>query len=183
MAGVSKSSRVNGATLAAPDAVAAAREANLRYVSDDRPGITRRTTAKGMSYRGPEGKVVKDRETLVRIKRLAIPPAWTDVWICPLANGHIQATGRDVRGRKQYRYHPDWSAVRDGAKFERMIEFGKKLPHIRRHVTRDLRRRSLDRRKVLAAMVRLLETTLVRIGNEEYAKENGSFGLSTMRDR
>lgn len=179
----SPSGSVSGSSLAAPEAVAAAREANLRYVSDDQPGITRKTTAKGVSYRGPDGKRVSDRETLVRIKRLAIPPAWTDVWICPLPNGHIQATGRDARGRKQYRYHPDWSAVRDGAKFERMIEFGKKLPVIRRHVARDLRRKSLDQRKVLAAMVRLLETTLVRIGNEEYAKENGSFGLSTMRDR
>lgn len=120
---------------------------------------------------------------LGRIKRLAIPPAWTDVWICPLENGHIQATGRDDRGRKQYRYHADWSAVRDGAKYERMIAFGKALPKIRRQVRRDLSRRQLDRRKVLAAMVRLLETTLVRIGNEEYAKQNHSFGLSTMRDR
>ena len=179
----SSSGAVNGASLAAPEAMAAAREANLRYMSDDQPGITRKTTAKGVSYRGAEGEVVRDRETLVRIKRLAIPPAWTDVWICPRPNGHIQATGRDARGRKQYRYHPDWSAVRDGAKFERMIEFGKTLPHIRRQVARDLKRKSLDRRKVLAAMVRLLETTLVRIGNEEYARENGSFGLSTMRDR
>jgi DNA topoisomerase-1 len=140
-------------------------------------------TASGATYRGADGRVVKDRETLGRIKRLAIPPAWTAVWICPTANGHIQATGRDARGRKQYRYHADWSAVRDGAKFERMIAFGRNLPHIRRQVARDLARRRLDRRKVLAAMVRLLETTLVRIGNEEYAKQNGSFGLSTMRDR
>ena len=169
--------------MAAPDAVAAAQEANLRYVSDESPGITRRISGKTVTYLDPNGRAIKDGPTLGRIKRLAIPPAWTEVWICPSANGHIQATGRDARGRKQYRYHTDWSAVRDSAKFERMIAFGKKLPHIRRKVARDLARRQLDRRKVLAAMVRLLETTLVRIGNEEYAKQNGSFGLSTMRDR
>jgi DNA topoisomerase-1 len=174
---------INASSLAAPEAVAAAREANLRYVSDTSPGITRSMTRKSVTYRDADGRLIKDRETLGRIKRLAIPPAWTDVWICPLASGHIQATGRDARGRKQYRYHPDWSAVRDGAKFERMIAFGKKLPHIRQQVARDLARKRLDRRKVLAAMIRLLETTLVRIGNEEYAKQNGSFGLSTMRDR
>ncbi len=167
----------------APESLAAAREAGLRYVSDDSPGITRQPAGKGVSYRSPDGRVIKDPATLARIKRLAIPPAWTDVWICPLAHGHIQATGRDVRGRKQYRYHPDWSAVRDEAKFERMIAFGRALPRIRRRVAKDLRRRRLDRHKVLAAMVRLLETTLVRIGNEEYAKQNRSFGLSTMRDR
>jgi DNA topoisomerase-1 len=169
--------------LATPEALSAAREAGLRYVTDDAPGISRKSTGKSITYRDAQGRVVKDRETLIRIKRLAIPPAWTDVWICAQPNGHIQATGRDARGRKQYRYHPDWSAVRDGAKFERMIAFGKALPRIRRQVQRDLSRRNLDRRKVLAAMVRLLETTLVRIGNEEYAKQNQSFGLSTMRDR
>jgi DNA topoisomerase-1 len=169
--------------LATPEALSAAREAGLRYVTDDAPGISRKSTGKTITYRDAQGRVVKDRETLIRIKRLAIPPAWTDVWICARPNGHIQATGRDARGRKQYRYHPDWSAVRDGAKFERMIAFGKALPRIRRQVQRDLSRRNLDRRKVLAAMVRLLETTLVRIGNEEYAKQNQSFGLSTMRDR
>jgi len=166
-----------------PESVEAAKEAGLRYVNDDLPGIARVVAGKGASYRGPEGKAVKDRETLMRIKRLAIPPAWTDVWICPWANGHIQATGRDQRGRKQYRYHPDWSAVRDGAKFERTIAFGKALPRIRKRVAKDLARRKLDRAKVLAAVVRLLETTLVRVGNEEYAKQNRSFGLTTMRDR
>ncbi len=166
-----------------PEALAAAKEAGLRYVTDEAPGITRRRVGNGVSYRAPGGTAVKDRETLARIKRLAIPPAWTDVWICPSSNGHIQATGRDVRGRKQYRYHAEWSAVRDGAKFERVIAFGRALPGIRRRVAKDLARRGLDRRKVLAAMVRLLETTLVRIGNEEYARENRSFGLSTMRDR
>jgi DNA topoisomerase-1 len=157
--------------------------AGLRYVSDGKPGLTREQRGKNFQYRSTDGRILKDKDTLARIRSLAIPPAWTDVWICPVANGHIQATGRDVRGRKQYRYHPDWSATRDGAKFERTIAFGKALPRIRRHVARDLARRHLDRRKVLAAMVRLLETTLVRIGNEEYAKQNHSFGLSTMRDR
>ncbi len=166
-----------------PESIEAAREAGLRYVNDDLPGITRAVKGKRVSYRGPDGKAVKDRETLMRIKRLAIPPAWTEVWICPWANGHIQATGRDLRRRKQYRYHPDWSAVRDGAKFERMIAFGKALPRIRKRVAKDLARRKLDREKVLAAVVRLLETTLVRVGNEEYAKQNRSFGLTTMRDR
>lgn len=179
----SPSETIHAASLAAPEAVAAAREASLRYVSDTSPGITRSITKKGANYRDPDRRPVRDRATLGRIKRLAIPPAWTDVWICLTANGHVQATGRDARGRKQYRYHPDWSAVRDGAKFERMIAFGKKLPHIRQQVARDLVRKKLDRRKVLAAMIRLLETTLVRIGNEEYARQNGSFGLSTMRDR
>jgi DNA topoisomerase-1 len=166
-----------------PASIAAAKEAGLRYVTDEVPGITRQGAGERMSYRGPDGKRIQDPETLGRIKRLAIPPAWTQVWICPKANGHIQATGRDERGRKQYRYHPDWSAVRDGAKFERVIAFGRALPKIRKHVAKDLARRRLGRRKVLAAMVRLLETTLVRIGNEEYAKQNRSFGLSTMRDR
>ncbi len=166
-----------------PAAHAAAREAGLRYTTDDSPGITRCGEGKRASYRTPDGKAVRDAATLGRIKRLAIPPAWTDVWICPLANGHIQATGRDARGRKQYRYHPEWSAVRDGAKFERTIAFGQALPRIRKRVAEDLRRKRLDREKVLAAIVRLLETTLVRIGNEEYAKQNRSFGLTTMRDR
>jgi len=166
-----------------PASIEAAKEAGLRYVNDDQPGIARVAAGTRVSYRGPDGKAVKDREILARIKRLAIPPAWTDVWICPRANGHIQATGRDLRGRKQYRYHPDWSAVRDGAKFERMIAFGKALPRIRRRVAKDLARRKLDRAKVLAAVVRLLEATLVRVGNEEYAKQNRSFGLTTMRDR
>jgi len=166
-----------------PDGLAAAREAGLRYVSDLASGISRHVAGKHVTYCGADGRLIKDQATIGRIKRLAIPPAWTDVWVCPLENGHIQATGRDARGRKQYRYHPDWSAVRDGAKYERTIAFGKALPLIRRRVARDLARRRLDRRKVLAAMVRLLETTLVRIGNEEYAKQNHSFGLSTMRDR
>lgn len=131
----------------------------------------------------PDGETVQDTATLARIKRLAIPPAWTEVWICRDAVGHIQATGRDARGRKQYRYHAEWRAVRDDTKYERMIAFGKALPRIRRRVARDLKRRGLGREKVLATMVRLLETTLVRVGNEEYARANGSIGLSTMQDR
>jgi DNA topoisomerase I len=177
------SGAANRSPASTDEAVASAREAGLRYVSDQSPGIARETRGKKPRYRGTDGRIITDRATLARIKRLAIPPAWTQVWICPQANGHIQATGRDVRGRKQYRYHTEWSAVRDGAKFERMIAFGRALPRIRRQVARDLARRRLDRRKVLATMVRLLETTLVRIGNEEYAKQNHSFGLSTMRDR
>jgi DNA topoisomerase-1 len=167
----------------AEEALATAREAGLRYVTDASPGITRVGSGKAARFRDPSGHVITDRATLVRIRRLAIPPAWTEVWICPMPNGHIQATGRDARGRKQYRYHSDWSAVRDSAKFERMIAFGRALPRIRARVAQDLRRPRLDREKVLAAMVRLLETTLVRVGNEEYARQNRSFGLSTMRDR
>lgn len=165
------------------DALAAAREAGLRYVSDQSPGLVRVGTGRRLTYRDAAGRPVRDVATLARIRHLAIPPAWTNVWICPLPNGHIQATGRDARGRKQYRYHPDWSAVRDGTKFERMIAFGQALPRIRRQVARDLRRPRLDRSKVLAAMVRLLEATRMRIGNEEYAQQNHSFGLSTLRNR
>lgn len=166
-----------------PEAIAAARSAGLRYVSDDQPGIRRAGAGRGFRYLQDDGAAVSDPETLGRIRRLAIPPAWTSVWICPRDDGHIQATGRDARGRKQYRYHPDWRSVRDDTKYERMIAFGRALPRIRRRVGRDLRRPGLPREKVLATMIRLLETTLVRVGNEEYAKANGSIGLSTMRDR
>ncbi|MFT3829157.1 MAG: DNA topoisomerase IB [Opitutaceae bacterium] len=166
-----------------PAALVAVREAGLRYVSDLLPGITRVGPERRPRYLDPAGKPVRDPATLARIRRLAIPPAWTHVWICPRADGHIQATGRDARGRKQYRYHPDWTAVRDSSKFERMAAFARALPRIRRRVARDLRRPRLDREKVLAAMVRLLETTLVRVGNEEYAKQNHSFGLTTLRNR
>jgi DNA topoisomerase I len=165
------------------DALAAAKSAGLRYVSDDQPGLRRRGRAPAFHYRDDDGRRISDPATLARIKRLAIPPAWTEVWICPHENGHIQAIGRDARGRKQYRYHPEWRAVRDETKYERMLAFGRALPRIRRCVERDLRRRRLDRAKVLATMIRLLETTLVRVGNEEYARANGSVGLSTMRDR
>jgi DNA topoisomerase I len=160
----------------------AARAAGLRYVTDAVPGITRRGTGKGFSYRLPGGERLTDREEIERIKALAIPPAWTDVWICPKANGHIQATGRDARGRKQYRYHPRWREVRDENKYGRLIAFGRRLPAIRTRVDQDLRDRGLPRQKVLAAAVRLLDDTLIRVGNPEYARENESFGLTTLQD-
>jgi DNA topoisomerase-1 len=163
--------------------IEAAKSAGLRYVTDESPGIRRLKSGKAFRYRHDDGTAITDEKTLWRIKRLAIPPAWTDVWICPRDDGHIQATGRDARGRKQYRYHPDWRAVRDETKYERTIAFGEALPRIRERVATDLRRPGLGRRKVLATMVRLLESTLVRVGNEEYAKANGSIGLSTMRDQ
>lgn len=164
------------------DPAASARAAGLRYVHDDRPGLRRIRSGKGFRYQGPDGATIRDRQTLVRLRALAIPPAWTDVWICPQANGHLQATGHDERGRKQYRYHPRWRAVRDETKFHRMIAFGQALPRIRARVDQDLARPGLPREKVLATVVRLLETTLIRVGNEEYARDNGSFGLTTLRD-
>lgn len=160
----------------------AARSAGLRYVSDDKPGIRRVRRGRGFAYLLPSGRVVRDKATLARIRSLVIPPAWADVWICPQANGHLQATGRDDRGRKQFRYHPRWHEVRDQAKFERMLDFARALPRIRRTIHRDLRRRGLPRRKVLAAVVALLEQTLIRVGNEEYAQSNNHFGLTTLRD-
>jgi DNA topoisomerase-1 len=161
----------------------AARAAGLRYVSDTRPGITRHPKGDGFIYRDPDGELIKDKATLERIRSLAIPPAYTDVWICPFPNGHIQATGRDARGRKQYRYHPRWRETRDATKYEHMAEFAEVLPLIRARVAADLRRKELTREKVLATVVRLLETTLIRIGNDDYAKENGSFGLTTLRNK
>lgn len=136
-----------------------------------------------MSYRGPDGRVIRDGETLTRIRSLAVPPAWRNVWICPDPEGHVQATGRDARNRKQYRYHPRWREVRDGNKYGRMIAFGRALPLIRKRIEQDLARPGLSREKILATVVRLLEVTLIRVGNEEYAKHNESFGLATMRDR
>lgn len=165
------------------EARAAADDADLRYVSDNVPGITRRRVGKGFVFLDAKGRRVNDTDTLARIRSLAIPPAWQEVWICPHERGHLQATGRDARGRKQHRYHPRWRETRDRAKFSRTIAFGRALPRIRRRVARDLRKPGLGREKVLAAMVRLLETTLIRVGNEEYLKQNGSVGLSTMRDR
>ncbi len=155
----------------------------LRYCSDDRPGISRRRAGRGVSYRTADGRPIRDEETIARIKAIVIPPAWTDVWICPWPNGHLQATGRDARGRKQYRYHPRYRARRQGAKFERLIAFAKALPAIRDQVERDLARPGLPREKVVAAVVRLLELTLIRVGNDEYARLNRSFGLTTLRDR
>jgi DNA topoisomerase-1 len=160
----------------------AAANAGLRYVSDARPGIARKPAGKYFRYVSADGKAVRDAETLRRIRSLVIPPAWTDVWICPLDNGHIQATGRDARGRKQYRYHPRWHEVRDESKYSRVLAFGEKLPTIRRRVTRDLRQRGMSREKVLAGVVRLLETSLIRVGNDEYARTNKSYGLTTLRN-
>ncbi len=154
----------------------------MRYTSDERPGITRRMRGKAFIYYTPNGSPLRDPETLGRIRRLAIPPAWTEVWICPYENGHIQATGRDARGRKQYRYHARWREVRDESKFGRVLAFGQTLPRIRRRVARDLRRRGMPREKVLATIVRLLETTLIRVGNDEYAQQNGSYGLTTLHN-
>lgn len=165
------------------DPVAAARAAGLRYSRDDCPGIRRRRRGKGFTYTDPEGQPVRDADTLVRIRSLAIPPAWTDVWICTQTNGHLQATGRDQRGRKQYRYHPRWHATRDESKYERLVAFGLALPHLRARVEEDLARPGLPREKILATVVRLLEVMLIRVGNEEYARSNGSFGLTTLRDR
>ncbi len=160
-----------------------AEAAGLRYVSDTSPGVGRRRAGQGFSYIGLDGERITDANRVGWFKSLAIPPAWTDVWICPIKRGHIQATGRDARGRKQYRYHPRWREVRDEAKYGRLIEFARALPRIRRRADRDLRRRGLPREKVLALIVRLLEETLIRVGNEEYVRENRSFGLSTLRDR
>lgn len=162
--------------------VDAAKDAGLRYTTDAAPGIRRQKRGRAFVYMDAGGSPVSDRATLDRIRRLAIPPAWTEVWICPLENGHLQATGRDARGRKQYRYHADWRRTRDEAKFDRMIAFGRALPRIRKRVTRDLGRRGLPRERVLATVVRLLETTLVRVGNDEYARDNRSYGLTTLRD-
>jgi DNA topoisomerase I len=161
----------------------AAEQAGLRYIDDSVPGIRRERRGKSVRYIGPDGKSVKDRKTLDRIRGLVIPPAWRDVWICCYPTGHLQVTGRDARGRKQYRYHPRWREIRDENKYEKLISFALALPRIRRLVNSHLRRQGLPREKVLAAVVRLLETTLVRVGNDEYAKSNKSFGLTTMRDR
>jgi len=165
------------------DPPAAARAAGLRYVHDDRPGIRRETAREGFRYLDARGEPVLDENTLARIKSLVIPPAWTEVWICPQANGHLQATGRDARGRKQYRYHPKWREARDEVKYERMLKFGQALPAIRAEVDRALKLSGLPREKVLATIVYLLEATMMRVGNEEYARTNKSFGLTTLRNR
>jgi DNA topoisomerase-1 len=159
-----------------------AKAAGLRYVSDNEPGIRRRKRGKGFTYLDSQGKTLRDSRLLERIQALAIPPAWTDVWICPAASGHLQATGRDSRGRKQYRYHPEWRHVRDQTKFGRMAAFGEALPALRSRVEKDLSLPGLPREKVVATAVRLLESTLIRVGNREYARQNGSFGLTTLRD-
>lgn len=161
----------------------AAKAAGLRYVHDDRPGIRRLKRGESFRYVDVDGKPIRDKTTIERINALAIPPAYRDVWICPLANGHLQATGIDARGRKQYRYHPKWRAVRDETKYSRMMSFGRALPLIRERTDADLKKPDLSRERVLAALVQLLEKTLIRVGNEEYTKSNKSYGLTTMRNR
>jgi DNA topoisomerase-1 len=168
---------------AALDPELAAKHAQLRHVDDTGPGITRHKARNGFDYRLPDGALVRAVETLKRIRSLAIPPAWTGVWICPDPNGHVQATGRDARGRKQYKYHRRWRQVRDEAKYGKLLIFSRVLPKLRARVEEDLKRPGLPRERVVAAIVRLMETTLFRIGNSEYAKENKSFGLTTLRDR
>ena len=166
----------------AKDPLASARSAGLIYTSDTSPGIRRIKRGKAFAYVDPHKRAVRAPDTLARIRSLVIPPAWTDVWICTNPRGHLQATGRDARGRKQYRYHPKWRDVRDTTKYGRLIAFGQALPQIRRRTEADLRRDGLPREKVLAAVVRLLEKTFIRVGNDEYARANKSFGLTTMRD-
>jgi DNA topoisomerase-1 len=165
------------------DAVEAAEEAGLRYVNDSNSGYTRKAKGDDFEFFDTEGKPIRDEQRVLRIKRIGIPPAWTKVWICPSANGHIQATGCDARKRKQYRYHERWREVRDENKYERMALFGEALPKIRKRVEADLKLPGLQRNKVLATIVQLLERTLIRVGNDEYARENKSFGLTTMQDR
>ena len=165
------------------DPAEVAEDAGLRYVSDEDPGYTRRPRGKKFAYFDTEGKEICDETRILRLDRLAIPPAYTDVWICPSPHGHLQATGRDDRGRKQYRYHERWREERDGNKYEKMLLFAQSLPRIRRRIRRDLKRRGLPREKVLATVVQLLEKTFIRIGNQEYVQENKSFGLTTLRDR
>lgn len=160
----------------------AAQTAGLRYVSDEEPGIRRKKAGKGFTYAGPDGKKIADQATLARIRSLAIPPAYTDVWICPRADGHIQATGRDAKGRKQYRYHPAFRDIRESTKFEHMIEFAHALPAIRKTIDDHMGLRGLPREKVLATVVHLLENTLIRVGNADYVKQNKSYGLTTLRD-
>lgn len=162
--------------------VESARAVGLRYVTDDMPGFSRQRTGKNFRYLDTRGKVLRNREHLARIKSLVIPPAWTEVWISPIANGHFQATGRDARGRKQHRYHPRWREGRDETKFARIVAFARALPKIRKRMAADLKATGLSRNKVLAAVVKLLEVSLIRVGNDEYARDNKSYGLTTMRD-
>jgi DNA topoisomerase-1 len=169
------------ATALAP--VESARSAGLRYVSDRSPGIQRKASSRGFRYCRPDGRLIRHPGELKRIARLAVPPAWKDVWICPDPRGHLQATGRDARGRKQYRYHSEWRQTRDETKFDRLPAFAAALPKIRARIAADLARPGLPREKVLATIVRLLETSLIRVGNDEYARDNGSFGLTTLRNR
>ena len=172
-----------GAASDIAEAKQAAKAAKLHYVTDRKPGIRREAIEGGFAFYHPDGSRIEDEAEVARIKKLAIPPAYTDVWICRDPNGHLQATGRDARGRKQYRYHPKWRVVRDEAKYGRMLMFGRVLPTVRAQVERDLALPGLPRRRVIAAVVKLLEKTLARVGNEEYARTNKSFGLTTLRNR
>lgn len=165
------------------DPEAAAEEAGLRYVSDEQPGYTRKQKGDDFEYFDTAGKAITDEPRWPRIKRLAIPPAYTDVWICPTANGHLQATGRDARGRKQYRYHERWREARDETKYDRMLVFGAALEKIRKRVEADLGLPGLPKDKVLATIVSIMERTFIRVGNEEYARTNNSYGLTTMRNK
>ena len=165
------------------DPLESAKSAGLRYVTGEGPGIVRRRVGKGFSYLGVDAKPVRDKATLKRIQSLVIPPAWENVWICPSENGHIQAVGRDARGRKQYRYHPRYRQIRDEAKYGRMVAFGAVLPKIRKKVSEDLSAPGLPQHKVIAAIVRFLDETCIRIGNEEYAKSNKSYGITTLKDQ
>ena len=165
---------------AATDPVQTAKAVGHRYITDATPGITRKRVGKNFSYVGLDGKPIRDPDELQRIKKIGIPPAWTNVWISPTDRGHILAIGRDAKGRKQYRYHPRWREVRDETKYDKLIIFGEALPHIRERIEQDLARAGLPYEKVIATIVRLLDTTLIRVGNEEYVRENGSYGLTTM---
>lgn len=160
----------------------ATESAGLSFVSDEQPGIRRQRAGKGFTFVRPNGETMRDEATLKRIRKLAIPPAYSDVWICPRADGHIQATGRDAKGRKQYRYHPQFRAVRESTKYEHMMEFARSLPAIRARIAEHMALRGLPREKVLATVVQLLETTLIRVGNDDYAKQNKSYGLTTLRN-
>src|SRR5713226_2372686 len=171
-----------GTLLAIKGCPGAAKDAGVRYTTDVLPGIRRVKRGRGFAYVAPDGKAINDKNELARIAALAIPPAYTDVWISSIANGHLQATGRDARGRKQYRYHKLWRAVRDETKFHRMVDFAKALPDVRAAVARDLALHGLPRQKVLATVVSLLEATALRVGNEEYARDNDSYGLTTLQD-
>ena len=179
---VMEAEAINGEAHEIVDPRDAAETAGLTYVSDEEPGITRRKAGSGWSYRGPDGKTITDKAEIARIRKLAVPPAYTEVWICARADGHIQATGRDAKGRKQYRYHPAFREVRDSVKYEHVMSFAQTLPHIRASVKAHMALRGLPREKVLATIVHLLETTLIRVGNEDYVKQNKSYGLTTLRE-
>ena len=175
--------QANGSAVLLPDIEGAARRAELHYVARDAPGIRRLRIGKGFRYVLPNGKRVTDAETLARIRSLAIPPAWQDVWICADENGHLQATGKDARGRVQYRYHPRWREVRDEAKYNDVVAFARSLPRLRRRVQNDLRHRRLTKDKVLATVLGVMERTCIRVGNDRYADTNHSYGLTTLLDR